>query len=258
MKLDFGLDFSRFYAGIWRANGQYLHGVKEIDKVRLDSLFGIEQQKRLLIKNTEQFLANKGALNALLWGARGTGKSSLIKALLYTYASMGLRIVELDNSSLKIAPELIDSLREQPYFFIIFCDDLSFEAGDSSYKPLKSLLEGSIERIPKNIIIYATSNRRHLMPEYLNDNIGVRIGNGEIHMSDAIDEKSSLADRFALSLGFYQGSLRDYFEVVKSYIGSECPKELEQQAINFATQRGSRSARVARQFYDLYRSGLIE
>ncbi len=259
MELKLDMPWEEIYAAIYRPMGRYLHAVREIDEVRLENLGGIERQKRLLVKNTERFLRGEPAVNALLWGARGTGKSSLIKALLWEYAKEGLRVVEVEKESLGIIPELTDRLRELPYYFILFCDDLSFERGDSSYKPLKSLLEGSIERLPQNIIVYATSNRRHLLPEYKSDNEGAWVGEGEIHLGDAVEEKVSLSDRFALSLGFYQGTLKGYWELVQGYLGGESyPVELEQKAINFATQKGSRSGRTAKQFYDLYRSGLIE
>lgn len=259
MELNFRVDWGESYAAIWRTQGAYLHAVREVEALELESLRGIESQKRLLVKNTERFLAGKGALHALLWGARGTGKSSLIKALLWRYAKAGLRVVELDREGLRIVPELVDSLRELPYYFVLFCDDLSFEAGDTSYKALKSLLEGSIERLPRNVVIYATSNRRRLIPEYHADNEGVRVGAGEIHLGEGVEEKISLADRFALSLGFYQSTLQDYWEMIEALLGEEShPPSLKQKAINFATQRASRSGRTAKQFYDLYRSGLLE
>ncbi|MGP1580175.1 MAG: ATP-binding protein [Wolinella sp.] len=258
MELNFEADWSVSYAAIWREQGRYLHAIREISEIPLRSLTGIARNKELLVKNTENFLQGKDAVHALLWGARGMGKSSLIKALLYEYAAQGLRMLELEPSSLKLVPEFTDKLRALPYHFIFFCDDLSFSEGDSSYRALKSLLEGSLEPLPRNILLYVTSNRRHLVSEYQSENRGVYAFEGEIHQGEAVEEKIALADRFPLFLGFYHASAGDYWEMVQGYFGEECDLILRQKAMNFATQKGSRSGRVAKQFYQLYKSGLIQ
>jgi len=159
------IDWNTTYAAIWRQRQAYLRPVKQIDPVRLNQLLGIETQKQRLIDNTLRFLAAQPANNALLWGARGTGKSSLVKALLNEYRESGLRLVEVDKQDLIFLPEIVDDIREQPQRFVIYCDDLSFDSGDTLYKSLKSVLEGSIELPPENVLFYATSNRRHLLPE---------------------------------------------------------------------------------------------
>lgn len=246
------VDWGVYRAAIWRPRKGKLRPVHEIDPITLDKLVGIDRQKELLLKNTERFLSGLRANHALLWGSRGMGKSALIKALLNNFHDRSLRIIEFAKDDLKDLPELTDKLRNSSFYFIIFCDDLSFEKGDDSYKGLKPLLEGSIELPPKNVLIYATSNRRHLVTELQKDNENVEIGEREIHYSDAIEEKISLSDRFGLWISFYQGSFEDYLKIVDNYFEDyEGDREaLHVKAKEFANMRASRSARTAKQFFN--------
>lgn len=217
----------------------------------LSCLTGIERQKAQLIRNTEQFLAGRSANNVLLTGSRGTGKSSLIKALLYEYADSGLRLIEVDKSDLLSLPYLLNLLRERDERYIIYCDDLSFEHGDEMYKALKTVLDGGLSVRAKNVLVYATSNRRHLMPEKQSDN-DVRLGDdGEIHPQETIEEKVSLSDRFGLWLHFYPFSQDDYLNAVESWLndaGLSLDDEARKAAIQWSGARGGRSGRVAWQF----------
>lgn len=248
------IDWTTVKAAIYRPRKGALKPVSEIDPITLDRLVGIERQKEVLLENTRRFLQGLGANHALLWGSRGMGKSALIKALLNHFYDENLRIIEIAKDDLKDLPELTDELRNEPFYFIIFCDDLSFEKGDDSYKGLKPLLEGSIELPPKNILIYATSNRRHLVTELNQDNQNVEVSQREIHYSDAIEEKISLSDRFGLWISFYQGSFDEYLKIVDSYFqdykGDK--KALHVKAKEFANLRASRSGRTAKQFYNAF------
>ncbi len=247
------MDWKNTYAAIYRAKKETLKPVKYLDEIALEDLVGIEQQKEEIVTNTKRFLNNLPANNVLLWGARGTGKSSLIKALLNEFKDEGLRLIEIDRDDLDDLIEIADEVRELPYKFIIFCDDLSFEEGEKGYKGLKRILEGSIEKSPENIKIYATSNRRHLITEYQSDNNGTKVGsNGEIHYSDSVEEKISLSDRFGLWLGFYHGSQQEYLNVVESYFKNYegDMAELHKLALQFSQRRASKSARTAKQFYN--------
>jgi predicted AAA+ superfamily ATPase len=249
------IDWKNSYAAIYRAKKEYLKPVTTIENVSFEDLVGIEEQKAALIKNTERFLDNLPSNNVLLWGARGTGKSSLIKALLNTYTKRDLRLIEIDRDDLDDLIEISDIIRNLPYKFIIFCDDLSFEEGERGYKGLKRILEGSIEAPPENVKIYATSNRRHLITEYQRDNEGTKIANnGEIHYSDSVEEKISLSDRFGLWLSFYHGNQEEYLAVVDSYFKDyKGDRELlHAEALRFAQSRASKSARAAKQFYNSY------
>lgn len=255
MSLDF--DWSTTTAAIWRQRKESLRSVKCLDPVRLDELLGIEQQKKLLIENTERFLDGQPANNALLWGARGTGKSSLVKAVFNAYVDQGLRLIEVDKEDLISLPEIVDDIRDLPQKFIIFCDDLSFSEEERSYKHLKSVLEGSIEIPPANVKIYATSNRRHLLPEKMQDNLGTKVVDGEIHYTDTVEEQISLSDRFGLWLAFYPGNMEQYYRIVDSlfvdYSGDR--QELHEAARLFALSRATHSGRTARQFYNSYVAG---
>lgn len=247
------IDWNTTHAALWRHHRQALRAVRDLDPIGLDALVGIDRQKSELIRNTERFLDGLPANNALLWGARGTGKSSLIKALLNTYAARGLRLIEVDKDDLLYLPEIVDDIRDLPQRFIVFCDDLSFESGERTYKSLKSVLEGSIELPPRNVLIYATSNRRHLLPEYMEENRASQIQEGELHYADAIEEKISLSDRFGLWLSFYPADQDNYLSVVDShftgYTGDRA--QLHAAAIRFAqTRGGARSGRTAKQFYN--------
>lgn len=245
------IDWDNVPAAVWRPRSGRLRAVRRLDHVRLEHLLGVERQKRELVVNTERFLARQPAHNALLWGSRGTGKSSLIKALLNEYANRGLRVVEMDKNDLVDLPEIVDDLREAPHRFIIFCDDLSFEEGETHYKHLKSVLEGSIELPPENVLVYATSNRRHLIPERSAENAETRIVDGELHYGDTVEEKLSLADRFGLWLSFHPNSLAQYLAIV-DYLFADHPvdrDELHRRAKEFAMTRATKSGRTARQFY---------
>ncbi|MDG9670777.1 ATP-binding protein [Hahella sp. CR1] len=245
------IDWNVTPAAIWRQFKGNLRAVREIDPVRFDELLNVDRQKAALRRNTERFLAGKPANNALLWGSRGTGKSSLIKAMLNEYFPQGLRVIEVDKDDLIYLPEIVDEVRDLPQRFIIFCDDLSFEAGEKTYKVLKSVLEGSIELPPKNVLIYATSNRRHLMPEYMSENLETKLVNNEIHQGDSVEEKVSLSDRFGLWLSFYPFNQDSYLDIIDHYFHDYTGdrEALHRLAIQFATSRGGRSGRVAFQFY---------
>ena len=252
---DSPIDWNTTNAAIWRHHRQALRAVRELDPIRLDGLVGVDRQKKELVRNTERFLAGRPANNVLLWGSRGTGKSSLIKALLNEYAARGLRLIEVDKDDLLYLPEIVDAIRDLPQRFIVFCDDLSFEAGERNYKALKTVLEGSIELPPRNVLIYATSNRRHLMPEYMEENRASGLQDGELHYADSIEEKISLSDRFGLWLSFYPSNQDDYLALVDSYFSDYRGDRgtLHAEALRFAqTRGGTRSGRTARQFYNYY------
>ncbi len=251
---DFEIDWSQNIAAIFRGNKKYLKAVKDIDLIDLDSLIAIDKQKQEICDNTELFLANHKANNALLWGARGTGKSSLIKGLLNKYKDDGLCIVEIPRNELGYLVDICDALRNVDKKFILFCDDLSFDKGDNSYKMLKGALEGSIEAPAKNILFYATSNRRHLIPEKMSDNFDAKYIEEELHQSDAIEEQLSLSDRFGLILSFPSIDQPTYFDIVDSYFKDFTKNRdvLHTQAARYATKRGVRSGRVAKQFFNYY------
>jgi len=248
------IDWNITYAAIWRQRQQYLRPVRQIDPIRLTQLLGIDQQKQQLVENTQRFLVGQPANNALLWGARGTGKSSLVKALLNEYYAQGLRIIEIDKQDLLYLPEIVDDIREQKQRFIVYCDDLSFDADDTLYKPLKSVLEGSIEQPPENVLFYATSNRRHLIPEHMHDNLDTQLIDGEVHYSDTIEEKISLSDRFGLRLAFYPPHTQTYLNIVDSYfVDFNGNREiLHKAALDFAHQHAAKNGRTARQFFNAY------
>ena len=249
------IDWNTTAAAIYRRKFGALKGVTDVDFTQLEGLIGIEKQKEELVENTRNFLEGKGANHAILWGARGCGKRSLVKAVFTKFYPEGLRLIELKNDELEMIPEIIYEIRDSSFKFIIFCDDLSFEAGDMSYKFLKPVLEGSIEKAPKNVLVYATSNRRHLISELKSDNEGARVGETELHYSDAVEEKIALSDRFGLWLSFYQGSFTDYLNIVdfyfKDFVGDRAM--LHELAKQYAQLRASRSGRTARQFYLSYK-----
>ncbi|MFZ5756362.1 MAG: ATP-binding protein [Pseudomonadota bacterium] len=261
---DHRIDWAVIPGALWRSHRQQLKPVPALDPVRLDDLLGIEQQKHELVTNTERFMAGLPANNALLWGARGTGKSSLVKAVANAFTARGLRIVQVDRDDLILLPEIVDQLRDQPYHFVIFCDDLSFAAGDAGYRALKTVLEGSIEAPAGNVRIYATSNRRHLVPEYLADNEQSRVSGTEIHHGDEVEEKISLADRFGLWLSFYPIDQESYLAIVDHlFAGSDGDLARNDrsagldghtgrhaEALRFAQTKGVRSGRTARQFFN--------
>jgi len=222
-------------------------------RIRLDDLRDVDDQKQRIDRNTRQFLAGRRANNVLLTGARGTGKSSLIKALLTEYAEQGLRLIEVDKADLVDLPEIVELVAGRPERFILFCDDLSFEEGEDAYKALKSVLDGSVAAVSDNILVYATSNRRHLMPEYHDENLQARHVDGEVHPGEAVEEKISLSERFGLWISFYPFGQDDYLDIVAHWLRSfgvpdAAIADARQDALQWALMRGSRSGRVAWQF----------
>ena len=244
------IDWSSTPAALWRRHRSGLRAIRRLDPVSWQDLTGIDRQKQALARNTERFLAGEPSNNALLWGSRGTGKSSLIKALLNRYQDQGLRMIEVDKDDLVNLPEIVDDICDLPFRFVIYCDDLSFDVGESGYKALKSVLEGSLELPPENVRVYATSNRRHLMPEFMNDNVNSEMRGGELHPAEAIEEQVSLADRFGLQLSFYPFSQDIYLQAVDALFPSVADRhELHIEAARFATSKGVRNGRTAQQFY---------
>ena len=217
----------------------------------LGRLAAVGTQTEKLKRNTEQFLAGRSANNVLMSGSRGTGKSSLVKALLHEYAKQGLRLIEVDKSDLVSLPALLFLLKDRPEKFIVFCDDLSFETGDETYKALKTALDGGLSQRCSNVLVYATSNRRHLMPEYMDENIGTTGIRGEIHQKEAVEEKISLSDRFGLWLSFYPFDQNDYLQAVENWLGDlgvDFDETARKAALQWAQMRGNRSGRSAWQF----------
>lgn len=239
----------------WRRKGEngVLMPITRFNTISLDDLHHIEFQKQELERNTRQFLAGLPANNALLWGPRGTGKSSLVKALLNTYAPAGLRLIEVERHHLLDLPEIVDQLEGLPDRFIVFCDDLSFDEQDSTYRALKVVLDGSVLSTPENLIIYATSNRRHLLPERQRDNLDARAVDGEIHQSEAVEEKISLSERFGLWLSFHPFNQDRYLDVVEHWlkvlgVAATDAEPVRRAALQWALLHGSRSGRAAYQF----------
>ncbi len=248
-------DWESAIAFRWRkSNGRgWLQAVRHPHPIRLSDLETIDDQKERITANTRQFVAGKPANNVLLTGARGSGKSSLVKAMLNEFAARGLRLIEVDKDDLVDLADILDLLEGRPERFVIFCDDLSFEAGETAYKALKSVLDGSVAAPPDNVLIYATSNRRHLMPEYFSENLETRTVNDEIRPGETTEEKVSLSDRFGLWISFYPFSQDDYLAVFQHWarelgVAPEVIAASEREALNWSLGRGSRSGRVAWQF----------
>jgi predicted AAA+ superfamily ATPase len=253
------IDWATCHAANWH-RGPFsgtLEPVPEIEAMHLDDLLGIEAQKRAVEANTRQFLAGLPANNALLWGTRGTGKSSLVRALLHAYAAQGLRIIQVDKDDLVSLPAIVQAVKARPWRFVVFSDDLSFEAGDPSYKVLKSALDGSVYALPDNVLIYVTSNRRHLVSEFASDNRGAMMVEGEVHHGEAVEEKISLSGRFGLWVAFHPFSQDRYLEVVRQWVtrlaaqaGLATPwsADAEAEAILWSQKKGDRSGRIAWQF----------
>lgn len=231
-----------------------LEPVRHVAAMQLADLQEIDGQKEKIQRNTEQFVLGKPANNVLLTGARGTGKSSLIKACLNAYAAQGLRLIEVDKADLVDLPDIVDVVAERPEKFIVFCDDLSFEDGEPGYKALKSILDGSVAAATPNVLIYATSNRRHLLPEYMKENLTyTHTEDGEVHPGEVVEEKISLSERFGLWVSFYPFSQEEYLTIVGQWLASfgvsaEAIAAARPGALVWALERGSRSGRVAYQF----------
>ena len=238
-----------------RKNGRgQLQAVSQLSKISFADLLFVERQKELLEQNTRQFIEGRPANNVLLTGARGTGKSSLIRACLNRFSDAGLRLVEVDRYDLADLMDIGELLAPRPERFILYCDDLSFDEGDGAYRTLKAALDGSVSAQPDNLLIYATSNRRHLMPQRMSENLGmVRSQDGEIHPGETTEEKISFSDRFGLWLSFYPFNQDEYLKIVAHWLDSfglsqSQIEEAHTPALQWALHRGSRSGRVAWQF----------
>jgi uncharacterized protein len=243
----------------WRKPGGkgsrgWLQPVAHVARITLDDLHNIGPQKQQIDQNTRQFVEGRPANNVLLTGARGTGKSSLIKACLNAYAGQGLRLIEVDKADLVDLPDIIDVVSARPEKFMVFCDDLSFEEGEPGYKALKSILDGSVAASTPNVLIYATSNRRHLLPEYMKENLTyTHTEDGEVHPGEVVEEKISLSERFGLWVSFYPFSQDEYLHITATWLEHFGVPQADieaarPQALVWALERGSRSGRVAYQF----------
>ena len=256
-------DWRSVTAARWRKrNGRgYLQAVPHPHRIDLDDLVAIDEQKRTIDQNTRQFVAGLPANNVLLTGSRGTGKSSLVKAMLAKYAPRGLRLIEVDKADLVDLPDIAERIEARAERFVVFCDDLTFDAGEAGYKALKVMLDGSIAGAASNVLIYATSNRRHLLPEYFSENLETKHIGEEVHPGESVEEKISLSERFGLWISFYPFAQDDYLAAVAGWLahfGVKAPagaKDAEmrtREALQFALGRGSRSGRVAWQFARAY------
>ena len=235
----------------------YLQPVRNLAPIRLSDLKNVDAQKRAIEQNTRQFVAGRPANNVLLTGSRGTGKSSLIKACLNAYARRGLRLIEVDKDDLVDLPDIAERVEGLPQRFVVFCDDLTFDAGEAGYKALKVMLDGSIAGAAGNVVIYATSNRRHLLPEYFSENLETKHVGDEVHPGESVEEKISLSERFGLWISFYPFAQDDYLAAVAGWLahfgvkpaaGAREAEARTREALQWALQRGSRSGRVAWQF----------
>ncbi len=251
-------DWSSSVAFRWRRDARpnsvgWLQPVRHVHRIRLADLQGIGPQVARVEQNTRQFIDGLPANNVLLTGARGTGKSSIVKGLLNKYARAGLRLIEIEKNELIDLPQITELVSTRPERFIVFCDDLSFEAGEAGYVALKVALDGSISTTSENLLIYATSNRRHLMPEYMAENLATKYIGDEIHPGESVEEKISLSERFGLWVSFYPFDQDEYLAIVRHWLGSMgcSPRDAElarEEALQWSLQRGSRSGRVAYQF----------
>jgi len=256
-------DWKKVTAARWRKRNSrgYLQSVAHPQAVALSDLVAIDEQKRAVDQNTRQFIAGFPANNVLLTGARGTGKSSLVKAMLRKYAAKGLRLIEVEKMDLIDLPDIAELIEMRPERFIVFCDDLTFDAGEAGYKALKVMLDGSIAGTSGNVLIYATSNRRHMLPEYFAENLETKHIGDEVHPGESVEEKISLSERFGLWISFYPFGQDDYLAAVGAWLAHfEVPPPAStrdneartREALQFAIQRGSRSGRVAWQFARAY------
>jgi predicted AAA+ superfamily ATPase len=251
-------DWRRVTAARWRKRGGrgWLQGVAHPHAIDVADLVAIDEQKKAVEQNTRQFVAGLPANNVLLTGSRGTGKSSLVKAMLRKYAARGLRLIEVDKADLTDLPDIAERLESRPERFVVFCDDLTFDAGEAGYKALKVMLDGSIAGAASNVLIYATSNRRHLLPEYFAENLETKHVGEEVHPGESVEEKISLSERFGLWVSFYPFAQDDYLAAVAGWLAHFGVKPAQgrdaelrtREALQFALQRGSRSGRVAWQF----------
>ncbi|ARU88319.1 ATP-binding protein [Pseudomonas sp. M30-35] len=253
------IDWQHSLAARWHREGRggFLQPLNVSLDLQLTDLIGVDTQREQLSRNTAQFVRGLPANHALLWGARGTGKSSLIRALLAAHADNGLRLIEIERDHLADLPRVVESLSGLTQRFILFCDDLSFEAGEGDYRILKSVLDGSLERAPDNVLLYATSNRRHLVPEKESDNQNYKMVDAELHPSEAVEDKIALSDRFGLWISFYPFTQNHFLSVVRHWVTVQAgaaglqwvwDESLEKAAIRWATGRGNRNGRCAYQF----------
>jgi len=239
----------------WRKRNGHsaIEAVRHVHKIGLADLCGIDSQKKVVEQNTRQFVDGHPANNVLLTGARGTGKSSLIKALLNKYAPRGLRVIEVEKQDLIDLPEIVELIAQRPERFVLYCDDLSFEADEPGYKALKVVLDGSVAAASENCLIYATSNRRHLMPEFMSENLEAKRVDDEIHPGETVEEKISLSERFGVWVSFYPFDQDEYLKIVAQWLAhfkitGASSEAVRHAALQWALQRGSRSGRVAWQF----------
>ncbi|MDX1297531.1 MAG: ATP-binding protein [Pseudomonas sp.] len=253
------IDWQQCLAARWQHDGRsgFLAPLKVSLDIGLDDLIGVDRQRSQLARNTQQFIQGLPANHALLWGARGTGKSSLVRALLAEHAAAGLRLIEIERDHLVDLPRIVEQLSELPQRFVLFCDDLSFEAGEGDYRMLKTVLDGSLERAPDNVLLYATSNRRHLLSEKHSDNENWQRVDGELHPNEAVEDKIALSDRFGLWLSFYPFTQEHFLDVVRHWVAVHAEQAglawqwdeaLEKAAIRWALGRGNRNGRCAYQF----------
>lgn len=252
-------DWGSSVAFRWRPSGRHgpgsnagwLQPVRQVHRIRLSDLRGIDKQIARVEQNTRQFIEGKPANNVLLTGARGTGKSSIVKGLLNKYSKRGLRLIEVEKNELADLPSIVDLVASRPERFLLFCDDLTFHGAEEGYIALKVALDGSISTTSENLLIYATSNRRHLMPEYMAENLETKYVDDEIHPGETVEEKISLSERFGLWVSFYPFDQDEYLEIVRQWLkhfGVSATDPVRDEALQWALQRGSRSGRVAYQF----------
>jgi uncharacterized protein len=251
-----GPDWKASVAFRWRSSGRrgspgWLQAVRHVHRIKLADLRGIDKQIERVEQNTRQFLDGRPANNVLLTGARGTGKSSIVKGLLNKYGKQGLRLIEVEKNDLVDLPHIVDQVAGREERFLLFCDDLSFHGAEDGYIALKVALDGSISTTSENLLIYATSNRRHLMPEYMAENLETRYVGDEIHPGETVEEKISLSERFGLWISFYPFDQDEYLDIVAHWLkcfGASSSDKSKEEALQWSLQRGSRSGRVAYQF----------